>query len=363
MTSGHSALDPRIYHKQAKSLTKAGYDVSIIAQHSRDEVVHGIKIIALPKSRSRLARFFGVSRVVRLAYREKADAYHFHDPELLPGGLLLKRFTSAKVIYDAHEDYPAAIRGRYWIPGPLRWPAAVVFGSAEIAASWRMDRLVAATDSIAERFGKRNVSVIHNYPVIASGGIVPKPRCRAGIPTLVYAGGLSKERGITQVVEAMQYLRSASNARLLLYGWFTPESYEEVVRATKGFDRVAYMGRVKTEDMWERMSEASIGVVCFHPERNHVNAMPNKLFEYMAAGLPVVASNFPLWRQIVEGNNCGITVNPLKPEDIAEAIQHLIDHPDEAARMGANGMEAVLKEYNWEREGKQLIEIYEWLLR
>jgi len=122
------------------------------------------------------------------------------------------------------------------------------------------------------------------------------------------------------------------------------------------------MGWIKTEDMWRKMAEATIGLVCFHPAANHVNAMPTKLFEYMAAGIPVVASNFPLWKEIVEGSSCGITVNPLEPKDIADAVQHLIDHPDEAEMMGENGRRAVLQKYNWENERQKLLALYHDLL-
>jgi glycosyltransferase involved in cell wall biosynthesis len=106
------------------------------------------------------------------------------------------------------------------------------------------------------------------------------------------------------------------------------------------------------------MREATIGIFCAHPEPLNVNGMPNKLFEYMAAGLPVIVSNFPLWKEIVEGNNCGLTVDPMAPREIARAIGYLIGHPDEAMKMGENGRKAVLEKYNWESEGKKLLEVY-----
>jgi glycosyltransferase involved in cell wall biosynthesis len=103
-------------------------------------------------------------------------------------------------------------------------------------------------------------------------------------------------------------------------------------------------------------------VVVFKPAANHVRAQPTKLFEYMSAGLPVIASNFPLWREIVERNNCGICVDPLSPAALAEAIRWLIQHPDAAREMGANGRRAVRTTYNWEPEGRKLTTLYRSLL-
>ncbi len=94
LTSVHSLFDIRIFHKQAKTLAKAGYDVTLIVQHTRDEVIEGIKVIALPKPKNRFHRMIGlVFRVFRLALTQKADVYHFHDPELLPVGVLLRLFV------------------------------------------------------------------------------------------------------------------------------------------------------------------------------------------------------------------------------------------------------------------------------
>ena len=127
LTSVHTPFDTRIFHKQAKSLLKAGYDVTLIAQHDKDEVVDEVKILALSKPRNRLWRMLGTWRIFKLAYRQKADVYHFHDPELLPMGLFLKLLKKGKVIYDVHEDYPKAILTKSWLPSMVRRPVSSVF--------------------------------------------------------------------------------------------------------------------------------------------------------------------------------------------------------------------------------------------
>jgi glycosyltransferase involved in cell wall biosynthesis len=358
LTSVHPPFDTRIFHKQAKTLVKAGYDVTLIAQHDGDEVVDGIKIIALPKPKNRFQRMMGTWRVFRIALRQKADVYHFHDPELLPAGMLLKILTKGRVIYDVHEDYPAAILTKHWLTPPVRKPIAKIANYIEKWGASRLNYIVAATKDIAGKFERTGeVATIKNYPIVER--FQPIPRCDTGQPTLIYAGGLSPIRGISEIVHAMTYLDSCRNARLVLYGKFETESYRGLVQGLQGFDWVEYRGLVKPEDAWQQLGFATIGIVCFLPAPNHINAMPNKLFEYMAAGIPVVASNFPLWKEIVEGNNCGLTVNPLCPSEIARAIEYLLDHPAEALHMGENGRRAVLEKYNWEAESKKLLEIYE----
>ena len=82
------------------------------------------------------------------------------------------------------------------------------------------------------------------------------------------------------------------------------------------------------------------------------------MFEYMAAGIPVVASNFPLWKEIIEENKCGICVEPANVEQISDAVNYLLNNPEEAQRMGANGRKAVEEKYNWNNEAKTLLQLY-----
>jgi len=360
----HPPFDTRIFHKEAKTLARAGYEVVLIAQHERNEVVDGIKIVALPKRRNRLTRIFGLTwQAFCLALRQRADVYHFHDPELLPIGVLLKLFMRGKVIYDVHEDVPQQILTKHWIPAPLRNPLAVVFNIFEKLLSRAMDAVVVATEGIAEKFSQLKPIVVHNYPDLT---MLPKPLTRCGEgkeKVLVYVGGISKLRGAIEMVRALEYLNSVWNVRLDLIGKFEPPELEQELQSLPGCRRVRFLGWMQPEDVYAHLAKADIGLVCLHPVPRFMVAWPVKLFEYMAAGLPVVASNFPLWKEIVEGNRCGITVNPLDPKEIAQAIEYLLTHPEEARQMGENGRRAVEEKYNWDREGQKLLKLYEELLR
>lgn len=364
ITIVHPAFDVRIFFRECVTLSQAGYDVTLIAQHNKDEVVDGIKIVALPKTKNRLKRMALLPlKALFKALKEKADVYHFHDPEFLPIAVLLEIFTRAKIIYDVHEDVPKQILQKYWIPRFLRNFVAIITNVIEKSLSSFFDAIVTATDNIASNFKKhRRVISLRNYPVWNFRVIGSRPELKAdnNVFNVVYIGTISPHRGITQVIRALEILYD--NVKLILAGKFSPESYGEEVRSLKGFEKVEYRGFVDYFEVPKILKEADAGVVAFLPEPNHVTAGPNKLFEYMAVGLPVIASDFPMWREIVEGSGCGICVNPIESEEIANAIKYLSEHPEEARRMGENGRKAVLEKYNWEIESRKLIEVYKKLL-
>lgn len=359
MTSVHPVFDVRIFHKEAKTLAKAGYDVTLIAQHIKDEVVDGVKIIAIPKSFKRFSRVLITDiRILISAFKQKADIYHFHDPELISVGVLLK-LSGKKVVYDVHEDLPEQIMSKYYIPHWQRKPLAALVKLFEKTISNMFDYIITATDSIKEKF-KEHISVITigNFPIIdidkAYDGNIDREKNGS---LIVYVGGLTKVRGISQVVYALEYLPKA--VELMLLGEFSPKPYEDEIRHLKGFEKVRYLGSVDFEEVNGYLSTADIGIICFMAEKNHINSRPTKLFEYMEACLPVVASNFPLWREIIDKSSCGICVDPTNPEEISDAIKYLIEHPGKAKEMGQNGRRAVLERYNWDKESKKLLSIYE----
>jgi len=225
ITTVHAPLDIRIFQKEAKALVQEGYDVSLIAQHERDEIVGGVKIIAIPKSRNRFTRFFELAwRAFCYAFRQKADVYHFHDPELIPCGVLLKILNKSKVVYDVHEDLPKQILTKYWIPTGLRKLVACCSQLTEAMGAFFFDRIVAATPKIAERFPTGKTVVVQNYPrldeLVMENTIPYKQRP----PYVVYVGGISRPRGIEEMARAVGLLPEELKVRLVLAGSFSPNS-------------------------------------------------------------------------------------------------------------------------------------------
>lgn len=366
LTSVHIPFDGRIFHKEACSLAKAGYEVTLIACHDKEETVSGVRIVPLPKPRSRLHRMTGVLwRLYRLAVRENADVYHFHDPELMIVGLLLK-LRGRKVIWDVHEHYPHAILDKYYLSKPLRRIVSKAFDLFERGVARFFDYVIYTTPSVGARYQKMKVRSGHieNYPILSLSETFERdPQDR-----IIYLGAMSRIRGLLEVIEAFGLAAARHpNWELCLVGSSRPQSFEQEMKNLAAHRGVAanvkFLAWVPYEDK-ERLSlQASMGVITYLPYSNNTSCLPNKLFDYMLVGLPVIASNFPLYREVVEPDRCGLIVDPSKPEEIARAMEYLMEHPQEARQMGERGRKAVMEKYNWEQESERLLQIYDAVLR
>jgi glycosyltransferase involved in cell wall biosynthesis len=274
----------------------------------------------------------------------------------------LKR-SGARVVYDSHEDVRAQIGTKGWVPKWARSALAYGFGVLEDYAASRLDAIVAATPHIARRFPSAKTVVVNNYPLTEE---IMKYDCdyidRQSI--IAYVGGISRIRGALEMVRAMEIVCNDyhNDACLTLVGGIESLELQEDLVSLPGWEHVRYMGRQPRDQALSCVRRARAGLVLYHPVPNHIHAQPNKLFEYMACGTPVVASNFPYWRDIVERIGCGLLVDPRDLREIAEAVKWLLDHPDEAAEMGRRGREAVVHEYNWDSQVPILLGLYERLL-
>jgi lipopolysaccharide/colanic/teichoic acid biosynthesis glycosyltransferase/glycosyltransferase involved in cell wall biosynthesis len=358
LTSAHSTYDVRIFHKECKSLVMAGYDVTLIAPGANGDVGrNGVKVRAVPPPRSRLMR---MTRTVWLVYqaarREDADIYHFHDPELLPVGALLKKHGK-RVIYDVHEDFASDVITDHRIPMLLRGPLSMAVGACERMFTADFDRVIAVTPTIASKFPAGKTRLVRNFPwsqEFRASGSVPYENREA---IAVYAGVLSDLQGLREMRQAVELAAKEIPIRLIVAGGANSGAKVEFQRDAES-RLVEYTGRLSRSQVAELLARAKVGLFLLHPLPCKVNGLPTKLFEYMAAGLPVVASDFPYWRKLIEGAECGLCVNPLNPASAAEALVWLLRHPAQAAQMGQNGRRAIAENYNWERESEGLITTY-----
>jgi glycosyltransferase involved in cell wall biosynthesis len=357
ITSVHPSNDIRIFVKECSSLAAAGFDVTLVVANAKTEEANGVKIVGVESvTGSRATRMLKtVKKVYKAALKVDADIYHFHDPELLRIALKLKK-RGKKVIYDAHEDVPKQIMGKGWIPKPFRKIVSGTFRRYENRIARKLDYIFTATPAIRDRFIKINSNSIdiNNYPIL--GELASGENKSENSTEICYIGGITSIRGLMQLVQALE--QTGENVSLNLAGILSSESFKEELEALSGWQKVNHLGMVDRPTVAKIMARSVCGIVTFLRMPNHVDAQPNKMFEYMSAGLPVIGSDFPLWKEVIEKNNCGICVNPEDPKQIAEAINYIIEHPLEAQKMGANGVEAVNTKYNWDAEKKKLIEIY-----
>jgi glycosyltransferase involved in cell wall biosynthesis len=364
ITTAHPPFDVRIFHKECKTLQRRGYDVVLITCHERDEIREGVFIKSLPKFANRRQRLTTTLRLAcKASIRTDARIYHFHDPELILAGIILKAMGK-KVIYDVHEDYPRSLLSddRTWMPDWSRKVVSSVVSLSEWFGAKIFDGVVAATPAIGKRFPASKTVIVQNYPILDELIDDDPIPYQDRFNVMVYVGGLSGIRGIREMIQAMTCLPRDQQCKLLLAGHFDSSAVEDEVKRLRGWEDVEFVGWKSRADIARILGESKMGLVVFHPVPNHTEAQPNKLFEYMSAGVPVVASDFPLWREIVAGNGCGLLVNPLDPEAIADAMAWLLRHPKEAEQMGRNGRKAVYERYNWNAESGKLLEFYERLL-
>ena len=356
LTSVHSAMDPRIFKKECRSLARAGFDVTIVGPHPEDTVEEQVRILSVKKHRSRVARMTRtVWSVFQAARQLDADVYHFHDPELIPAALLL-RGIGKNVVYDVHEDYPKDILFKAYLP---RWSRPLVSRIAEHiekAACRHFSALVSVTPFIAERLKAANsrTAIVYNYPYPEELiGKAPTRWKDRGV-SATYVGTITPQRGIVEIVRAMELLPSSLDAVLEIAG----DSMPEQIKRFEGWSRVRFHGPLNQTDTYGLLRGARVGLLCEHPIPTFVESMPVKLFEYMGAGLPVIVSDFPLWRALLDGLDCAIFVDPLSVREVARAMEYLLTHDQEAERMGRRGQAAVIERWNWNTELPKLVDLY-----
>jgi glycosyltransferase involved in cell wall biosynthesis len=285
------------------------------------------------------------------------EIYHFHDPELYWVGWLLK-CRGKRVIYDAHEDASASMITKEWIPPFARVVISQAVRLLERLTVGIVDRVIAATPKIAARFPQGKTVIVQNYPIAGEYGEADGLRYQDRANRIAYVGAISRLRGAVEMVQAVAQLPAGLGAALDIAGTFTPASLRAVVESIPRRECVIDHGQLSRAEVRRVLAQARVGLVLFHPAPNHVDAQPNKLFEYMAAGLPVLVSAFPGWIRILQRHECGIAVDPMDVDAIAAALQWLLEHGDEAAHMGERGRLAMRELYNWSTEEKALVALY-----
>jgi glycosyltransferase involved in cell wall biosynthesis len=359
ITTVHPVDDHRILHKECVSLREAGYDVTLIAPTDGDAVVQGVAVRALrAPAGNRLERMLRRPEAAyRAALAVDAELYHFHDPEFLPFGVGLAR-AGRRVVYDAHEDVAVQMRHKDWIPSRARLRAAQAAAALEAACVGRIDAVVSPSASALDRLRPcqpRGV-LVANYPRLETAR-APAPwdqRMRAAC----YVGGITRVRGAHELVDAMAHV----DAELLLAGAMWPPTLRSELERSAGWPRVRYLGRVDHDTVTEVLAQAKVGVIPLHPHPAYRDALPVKLFEYLAAGLAVISIDVPRWREVLDARDCGVCVPFGSPRALGAAIGELLDDDERTQAMGARGRSAIEAHYSWRSQANALLDLYDELL-
>ena len=358
VTSVHEANDVRVFRRECRAASEAGYRVFLVAPDAPSSPAHGVQFVSILRPARRLARMtLGAWRAWRAALRTNADVYHIHDPELLPGALVLAAL-GRRVVYDAHEDLEADLMDREYLPGGSHHVVAALLGAFELFVAREVAAVIAATTAIARRHRAAAVVVtVGNYPRVEDFGAAGTAHHADRPMHIAYTGLISRERGCIEMLDALELLRQ-DGVRLQLAGAFDDPRLRSEAEAHPAWDLVDFHGLLPYADLWSLLGQSRLGLVLFRPAPNHIEAQPNKLFEYMAAGIPVVASDFPLWREVVVECGAGVVVNPLDPRAIADVVRGLLMRPLEGEALGGRGIAAVRERYNWRSQATRLLACY-----
>lgn len=368
VTSLHKRYDIRIFKKYAVSNAKAGHESFLIcADTFDDEIKDGVSIHSVKKTfNNRLSRFLFLRKaLLNLALKVDADIYQLHDPDLL---FLAKRLKKRKkiVVFDSHEDYSTCIATKEWIPFVLRKPAQIIYNAIQRKTLSIIDGAIGVNDTITDKLKKHNehTITINNYPLLFN-----EP-AHNNNDSLCFAGVLSKDYKHDVIVDLLN--KHGGAIKYNLAGDPRSPFFEDVMKK-EGFRYVNFKNVISNEEVLQMYSESAVGLVIsdyianFNYKQGSLGVI--KIFEYMMAGLPFIATDFDLWKPIIEDNEfgpTGICVDPNNVDEIEKAIMKLMKDRQLRLDYGKNGRKMAEKYYNWEilntkmqRFYKELVSIQE----
>ena len=368
-SSVHRWDDTRILYRQAVSLSALGKVALFAPAPFRKRIFGNITIIGIPPWHHKYQRIRLITGLY-ITFRNNIKhikSIHIHDPELLPVIYLLHHKNKhLGLIYDMHENYKELIYSKLWIPSFLRSAIKKIYIWIEEKVIPEISGAIYSPKDLKNNLLSLNSRVvrIENYPILKRESAIHNlDEIKRGNNKVVYLGEMRRIRGILELIEAIKVVsKTINNIRLEFIGRAVPSNFEwEIKSKIQQLNLESYIsvrGHLPYDEALGLARDANIGIVTFLPTPNNLSCLPNKLFEYMQLCLPVIASNFPHYAEIIGKSNCGLLVDPSDPNSIALGIIKLLSDPDLAKKMGNNGRRAVDYEYNLENESNKLLNFY-----
>lgn len=356
-STAHPLTDNRITYKHSAALAEAGHEVHVAGRPPTPPVA-SLTFHELTPRAGRVGRAAGGSRDLwNLIRRIRPDVVQLHDPELLPLGLALRAFSSTKVVFDLHEDLPAQILTKPHVPRMFRLPASLASRALLRVASAGLHAVVIAEPSYAPLVGRRKTWLVQNFPWLRDyPARDPKNACPKN-PTdrfdVVYVGAISFARGLDVMVAAAQ--RACDDVVLTLAG--RPEQRGSELLGSQNPQHLRYLGTLPPPSIPALLMACDAGLVVLKPTPNYIASQPTKLFEYMASGLPFIASSFTSWRSLI-GEGAGLWVDPDSVDELTNSIRLLAQDPAMSAEMGRRGRAMVEERFNYEHESERLVQLH-----
>ncbi|KGL37940.1 capsular biosynthesis protein [Listeria booriae] len=364
-SSVHVWSDTRIFFKEAMTLVDNGFTVDFHAVDGPNactvEPNAQLQMQLLPRG-NKLARPKRWRELYQKALASDALYYHFHDFELLfLAPKIKKRKPNCKIIYDMHENFPAMLRTKEWIPALARKPLSKVLASKEKKWMPACDAVIFAETSYKKHYEQVDVQKVDilNLPTWQEEMRATKEERF----TFVYVGDIVRDRGVFDMLALVRTLkdRGHSAVQLKLIGPMQPQVEQEVTEYIRKYgleDTVITYGRIPYTEIWQQYASAHVGLCLLHPIPNYMHSLATKLFEYMAAGLPILATDIPDWKALLETTDTGLTANVWNAEEVAEQAEKLMRDPALRQHFALRGRKAFETMYNWQTEADKLVHLY-----
>lgn len=369
LTSVHFNNDNRVYYKEVISLRNLGYNVVYIAPNLQNRIENGIKYVNVRKPKQIIKRWLGFYRIFKLAKKQECFIYHFHDPELIPTGLLLKWFTHSKVVYDVHEDYPSAMLTKYYLK---RWSKKVLFHLMkflEHISDKNFDAIVVADNFVYKHFNPEKTTILYNFPSLKLMKDAEEKNDSVSKKEydIIFPGSLTRFTveliiGIVKEAKDRGYLIKC----LLISPYIFSGGKQWVIDRIKELsieEQFLLMDRIPPYEVPKYLKLTKVGLIPLQDNSKLRANIPTKIFEYMFCRLPVITGDLPPSRQFLAKDSFGYLVDPNSCSEYTDRVIELLNDEDKARRMGDLGRKLVEEKYNWEKEEIKMKELYERLCK